>query len=366
MSGLIHAFTRLAPWKISLLLGALVAGIAVAKYGVGTYPDWIYPYDLAANWQDPSQSTLLTPPADYLKSNFVAAWLAGFLGLLSATEYFIFHLALALIAIMLPFWMPATLRSPGLSRTLFIVVCGGPVVAFLLLWVNGYDAVTVIGLVIAALSRNPFFGSVGWLLAALNHTSIGIVALVVWIPIVVISDSRGRALSRSALALGGVAIGIGLNSLLMNAWGGSTSRLSWFTERGFSEFVDAYWSSMPIVIFSGLGIAWLLFLLPEIRSTAVGRILLIEALGLSLILPIVSLDATRTVGLGILAALLTAVVALQPEIERIGKPMRILALAAAIIPIPIVWSGKLLAIGWGSFLQLDQALQPPDGYVLVE
>jgi hypothetical protein len=353
--------SRLRPWQVSLLLGALAALVGVIKYGIGVFPSWIYMYDLSVNWSDPSLSPLMVPPADYLQSNFVAAWLAGLFGFTTVVAHFTFHVVLAVFAIVLPFLMPVVRESVMRSRLVFIAIAGGSALPVLLLWVNGYDAVTLIGLGFAALCRNKYIAVLGWFIATLNHPSIGIVALIAWAGL---SLWVNRSVLRVVLAGLGVAAGGVLNGLLMDAWGGSTSRLDWFSQQSFSEYVSGFFSSMPILFFSALGVFWFVLLRPKFFRLGVVRILATEAILLSLLLPWVTLDTSRTVALALFAAVLCVAVALPDllEPEVVDSSWRNLGIVAAIVPVPVVWSGALLYGGWESFFGLDTALLTPEGY----
>ena len=163
------ALTRLRPWQSSVLLGFLVAIVGLVKYGIGVFPSWIYMYDLSVNWSDPTLSSLMVAPADYLQSNFVAAWLAGALGFTTVVSHFAFHVVLAIFAIVLPFLMPVVRSSVARSRFMFIAIAGGATLPVLLLWVNGYDAVTLIGLGFAALCRNKYWA----VLVVFQETTFG-------------------------------------------------------------------------------------------------------------------------------------------------------------------------------------------------
>ena len=356
--------TRLRPWQSSLLLGLLVALIGLVKYGIGVFPSWIYMYDLSVNWSDPALSPLMVAPADYLQSNFVAAWVAGALGFTTVVSHFTFHVVIAIFAIVLPFLMPAVRSSVARSRLMFIAIAGGATLPVLLLWANGYDAVTLIGLGFAALCRNKYLAVLGWFIATLNHPSIGILALVLW---AVVSWWSQRSVVRIAVAALGVALGGALNGYLMDAWGGSTSRLDWFSEQPFDEYVQGFFSSMPLLFFSSLGVLWFVLLRPRVVRLPLVRILIAEAVLLSLLLPWITLDTSRTVAIALFAAMLCVVVALPDLLEErdVDSAWRYTSLVAVIVPVPVIWTGALLYGGWESFFELDTALLPPEGYVVL-
>lgn len=355
------AFSRLKPWQVSVLLGFVVAFIGVVKYGVGVFPAWVYLFDLSVNWADPSQASLLEPPADYLMSNFVAAWIAGALGFSSAGSHFAFFVCLAVFAIVFPFLMPVVRESVGRSRLLFIALAGGVILPVLLLWANGYDSVTVIGLSFAALCRNKYLATLGWFVATLNHPSIGVVALIAWsvVSLWVHRSVIGVAVAGVAVLLAGV-----LNGILMDAWGGSTSRLDWFREQTLDQYVQGFFSSMPLVFFGSLGALWFVLLRPRIFQLGVVKVLIVEALVLSLLLPWITFDTSRTVALSLLAAVLTVVAVLPDLVEDtvINSAWRNIGLVAAIVPVPVIWSGALLYGGWESFFVIEESLEFPDWY----
>jgi hypothetical protein len=247
---------------------------------------------------------------------------------------------------------------------MFIAIAGGATLPVLLQWVNGYDAVTLIGLGFAALCRNKYLAVLGWFIATLNHPSMGILALLVW---AVVSWWSQRSVVRVAVATLGVGLGGFLNGYLMDAWGGSTSRLDWFSEQPFDDYVQGFFSSMPLLFFSSLGVLWFVLLRPRFARLRLFRILIDEDVLLSLILPWITLDTSRTVAIALFAAMLCVVVALPDLLEErdVDSAWRYTSLVAVIVPVPVIWSGTLLYGGWESFFELDTALLPPEGYAVL-
>ena len=357
----------LKPWQISGLLGALAALVVVVKYGVGAFPSWAYLYDVGRNWQDPSIAPLMTPPADYLQPNFALAWIAGVLDLLSASSYFIFHLFFALLAVMLPFWMTDVRNQPTAARLVFILIAGGPVAAMLVMWANGYDALTVIGMTIGALAHRSWIAALGWLLAAFNHPHIGVLGFAAWALVVLVRPSQIQRWWR--IALGAVAVGLGwvINERIMQAWGGYTSRSEWPELVGMGGFWDLLWPAMPFVLFGSVGLAWLIFLHPQARQRFWVRVVILEAIVAPIVISGITLDSTRVSALVLFAPLLLAVTTISKELEdEVGADMwRWWAIAAVIIPVPLVFSGELYHLGWSGFAELDSSLIPPSGYELL-
>lgn len=357
----------LKAWQIAALLGALAALVVVVKYGVSTFPSWVYLYDIGRNWRDPSLAPLMSPPADYLQPNFALAWIAGVLNLLSASSYFIFHLLIALVAVMLPFWMSGVRNQPAAARLVFILVAGGPVAAMLVMWANGYDALTVIGMTIGALARRPWIAALGWLLAAFNHPLIGALGFAAWAVIVLIRPNEVQRWWRIVLAAVTVGFGWWANERIMEMWGGYTSRSEWRELVGLGGFWDLLWPAMPLVLFGSVGVAWLILLHPRARQQWWIRVMIVQAIVVPIAISGLTLDSTRVSALVLYAPLLLVVTAVAKEFgeEVSGDMWRWWAVAAVIIPVPLVFSGELYHVGWTGFAELDSSLKPPDGYELL-
>jgi len=357
----------LKTWQIAGLLGALAALVVVVKYGVGTFPSWVYLYDIGRNWRDPSLAPLMSPPADYLQPNFALAWIAGVLDLLSASSYFIFHLFFALVAVMLPFWMTSVRNQPARGRLVFILIAGGPVAAMLVMWANGYDALTVIGMTIGALARRPWIAALGWLLASFNHPLIGALGFVAWAVIVFVRPNEVQRWWR--IALGAAAVGLGwlANERIMQAWGGHTSRNEWRELQGLGDFWDLLWPAMPLVLFGSVGVAWLILMHPQARRQLWIRVMIVQAIVAPIVISGLTLDSTRVSALVLFAPLLLTVTAISADLgeEISGDMWRWWAIAAVIIPVPLIFSGKLYHLSWTGFAELDSTLQPPEGYELL-
>lgn len=352
----------------SLALGALAVGICIVKYGVGVFPSWVYLFDIARNWTNPGAAPLMTPPADYLLTNFPAAWLAGAFGMSTPWLYFWFSLVLAVAALLLPFALSSIRRSVVGPRILLMFVVAGPTSLVLLGWVGGYDAITVIGLGIAALSRHRVLAASGWLLVALNHPPLGLFALVFWLPIMWVTSNHNvpKRLVTSGIAAVGVSLGWLANTWITSAWGGATSRLEWLHGVGWSEFISTYLSGLPYVVFGAMGAFWMVLLAPSFRVLTATRVLVVEAVVAALLLPLVSLDASRVVALTLYAATLCWIraVAARPDPEPAMTSWRWYALGCIIIPAPLLWEGHLIYPGWGSVLHLNDTLTPPAGWTL--
>ena len=354
----------LKTWQIAGLLGALAALVVIVKYGVSVFPSWVYLYDIALNWQDPSGAPTMVPPADYLQPNFSLAWIAGLFGFLTPSSFFVFHLLVTLVAVMLPFWMPRVRSQGRTARLVFILIVGSPVAAILVMWSNGYDALSVIGLTIGALAGRPWISALGWLLVSFNHPQIGFLGFVGWAVVVLVRPMEIQRWWR--LGLGALAVGTGwlTNELLMQAWGGYTSRSEWPELVGMGGYWGNLWPAMPIVLFGSAGIVWLILLHPQVRNRLWAQVVMVQAIATPVIISGFTLDATRVSGLILFAPLLAAVTAVASELDddSCASMWRWWAMAAVIIPVPLVFSGALYHVGWTGFAELDSSLIPPDWY----
>lgn len=359
---------RQGAWT-SLALGLLAIGICVVKYGIGVFPSWLHLFDITAHWTDPSAAPLMIPPADYLLTNFPAAWLSGLLGMSTPSKYFIFNLALSLIALAVPFMFSSVRNTRMGPRYLFMFVVGGPISIVLLSWVGGYDAISVIGLGIAVLARHRVVSAAGWFLVALNHPVLAVAALVLWLPMMWLLSERRRGRTPiivAAVGALGVAAGYLANRVVTDSWGGTTSRWDWLQDRGFDEFIAQYVAGLPYVFFAALGAFWIVVLNPSVRSRLTTRLLIVEALVACALLPLISLDSSRIVALALYAVTLTwilGVVSSSDEDELLGG-WRWSALVCSIIPVPLMWDGDLLYPGWSSFSDIGTQLTPPEGYIV--
>jgi hypothetical protein len=347
---------------VTLALLALV--VVVVKNGVGLFPSWPFLLNLAENWSDPSLAPLLVPPADYLKGNFVAAWLAGVLGFASPHSYLGFNLALTAAAIVLPFIMPVMRREVRTTALLFIAVVGGPIAVLLLTWVGGYDAVSVLGIVIAALAHRPIVSAMGWLIVGVNHPSLALLGFAVWIPILALTSDRFTTVRKTLASLLGVSAGALLSVQVVDAWGGATNRWEWFvTNEQMPTVVEIVAIFLP-ALFGAVGVVWFIFLRPSFLRTWVVRVLVAEIVVLTIVLPFLVLDVTRVIALVMFAPLLTWIAVCESThgCRSVGALDRQLLLPAIIVPIPLVWEGNVFFGNPASTLSVFQSLELPEWY----
>ena len=349
--------------SITLALAAL--GLATAKVGLGLFPEWRRFADATMHWPDFSASPLLTEADATLVSNSAGSWLLAAVGFRGPVPYLAGSLLLAAIAIVLPFLMPVSVQHrarPALPRLLFIVVAGGAIAPVLLTWIGSYDALVVIAATIAALSRNRWASAAGWLLMGLSHATVAALAFVLWAPMAFAthqSESPARRVQRLAMAALGTAVGWLLMRAVADAWGGSTDRWQLLQRLNPSDVVHAYFSGLPLVLFGILGVTWLVVLRRDVLAGIPSRILVVEAAAAALLIPLIAVDETRIGVLCLLASTLAWAAWLSGDEQRsswvIDQRWRAYALAAAIIPVMVVWQGAVLYPGWDVVRTLQSA-----------
>lgn len=343
------------PARTSVLLGALLAAVGLAKYGLVMWPGWINLFQVAQNWQDPTVGSLVQPPQDYVLANALPNVLLGALHLNAQPVYVSIQVALALVAIVLPFLMPAVRESAHTSRLAFTMLAGGPALALLLTWIGGYDTVCVIGATLAVLSRNRWSAAAGWLIFAVGHSTLGLVTFVCWIVLMQVGRLAGAErpfLARVLLNAAALIVGSGIVWVVTQSWGGITSRMDAFHLYPLSYYGNAWIAGMPLILFSALGVGWIVFLDKSLRRSRAAITLLVLALAMAIALPLVALDETRTLAL-VLTPLVLAWVGSARRIhgdQLLNTLWSRYGLAAAIIPIVIVGSGQLLPFGLQSVL----------------
>jgi hypothetical protein len=291
---------------------------------------------------------------DFILGSSTSALVAGVLGLTSAGTYVAFHVVLALTAVILPFIMPRVRRDRALARLLYVILAGSAVVAVLFDWVAGYDAVTVIGCSLAVLARHGMTRAFGWFLMSFNHTSLTVLALGAWLAVTWVSQEHVSWRSRLQSlvpAAAGVIVGAATIWLLVRHWGGVTSRTEVYLQYGLDFYLNALIAGLPLVAFTALGIGWVVLLDSSVRAARATVALLVWGLGCSLALPLLALDHTRTISLTLLPALLAwSVVAAEYLPRACEQIWRRYAIAATIVPVPVLVDGVARNLGWQNIL----------------
>ena len=345
---IVRAVTRHA-WLVSALLGALAIAIGMAKYGLGLYSGWPLLFGVTTNLEDPH--AVVDQSQDYLLRNASLAALLGMLGVRSSTLWLTIHVLVALAALMLPFLLQPVRRNRQTAMLVFIVIAGGPVLPLLLEWIGSYDAVTVLGLMLVAVSRDWRLRLLGWTLIAFTHSELGVVAFIALLAFRLIGGllpftPRAVALE-SLIALPALALGWVVTGAMVANWGGATSRVELFTTK-FGEHMYLTALMMPMALFTCLAVTWFLVLQRRALALRSTRALIVVSLAVAFLVPLVAIDHTRIAGMVLLPLALTWVLSLPAEVtEGWG---RIFGPIAAVLPVPVYLAGITLTSGLVNFL----------------
>lgn len=344
-----------SPRLYSAILGLLVAFIGVVKYGIDIFPGWINLFTVSQNLSDPRISPILAGEQDYILSSSTSA---VFLGLIPGSNQFVFitgSVLFTFFALLLPFFAPRISYSKNTSRLLFIFMAGGALLPLLLTWIGSYDPVTVIGITLALGFRHRLICLSGWIIAGFNHSPLGVISLIA-VGVIYWSISQENSMESriKPMLLGSIGLFIGflLNAGLMSYWGGVTSRWELYRNYDLSFYVNNSIASMPILIFSALGVGWLVLLRPSLlKHTATKSLLTLGAIA-PVLASLTTLDQSRVTAVALFAPIFAFVICSQQiisplEFRRVWKN---LALAAALVPIPLYHMGSLEQNGWQSIL----------------
>lgn len=338
-----------ARWFALLSLPAILIASGVVRYGIGLHPEWRRFHDAANAWPQVWTAPLMLEGDRSLLSNVSAAWIAGTLSLGSVRWYLVFQIGLTFLALAMPFLMPQVRASISQSRLLFLFVAGGPVTAILLSWSAGYDAILVLALTIAVLSRRRPVTFVAWFALGFSHTAVAVAMVLLWLPIAWLAEQRGSGERwlRPVVGVTGVLLGGIVIRILTDIWGGSTDRIALFRSIPYEVIWNANWAAFPLIVFSVLGIGWFVVFSPALRSSVIGRVLIVEAVIAAVVLPLVALDQTRIAGLAVLAPVLAFVAAAPAWFseEDVARLWHRLKWIAALVPVLVIWQGAVLYAG---------------------
>lgn len=339
----------------SALLGLLVALIGLIKYGIDMWSGWPNMYAISLNLEDPHVSPLLEGNQDYVLSSSTSALIVGLLPGESQFTFIAFSVILAIAALWLPFLSSRISSSRDRSRLLFIFMAGGALLPVLLTWIGSYDPTTIIALTLALGFRNKFVNYSGWALATFNHSSIAIFALVAVAVIhITIKESANLRywLTSSVIPLAGVVSGMALNTALMSQWGGVTSRWDLFRMYDLTYYFNNTVAAMPVLLFTSLGVGWLVILRPSWAKLPETKALIALGLFLPLALSLTTIDQTRVIAVCLFAPIFCYVAYSQRVLDRIRSDAtwRNYAVASVIIPVPLFLIGSIDQTSWQTIL----------------
>lgn len=106
-----------------------------------------------------------------------------------------------------------------------------------------------------------------------------------------------------------------------------------------------------------LGVGWFVLLHPAVRRAAVGRVMLVEAVAVTLLVPWIAVDETRVSALVLFAAVLTFVATIPATLTADdGRQIwRTLVIPATVLPVIVVWMGQPMFHPWPGVVELLHA-----------
>lgn len=349
-------FVATWPWTLAVFA---TMSTAVIRYGVGLHPEWGRFQDGAAKWPDLGESALAVGTNGALLSNTVIVAINGAFKNHSTFGTLLVSAAITAAALVLPFLLRR--RNVTFVALSFIVVAGGPLSPVLLTWVGGYDSIVAVAAVLAALGRRWWVYSFGWLLLSLSHYAVAIGALLIWIAIAAcfVGERRKSFVTRTLTSAAAVLIGWLINRSIVDAWGGGTDRLTLFREIHLQDLVNSYASSASWILFSALGVAWLLFALPSVWRLRSTRWVFGIIVSTVVIAPLGVADQTRILALILICPMLFWIDTLSDRMRWAdsGVGLRPLLIGAAIVPVPVIWMGVPIHSLADTLRVLSEALQ---------
>lgn len=325
------------------MIGLLAVSAFALKYGLAPHPlTWQF-LELARSWSDPGAAAGI-PSGTFILSSAWTAILAGALGLSSPGAYTTFSFTLTIAALLVAYAMPRVRRDTELPLLLTAVLAAGALPAVLLTWIGGYDALSVLALVVAVLSQRRVPSVAAWFVLGLNQLPLALVALFVWEVTRRAPEQTVRARIRDAgVSLSAVAAGGIVSWFAVRQWGGAISRLEWFQSFGWEALARLALSVWPYVLWSAWGVGWILLTVLWARGSTARRVTVVSVL-MALLLPLLLFDQTRIVSQALLPAAIALVLA-RPEVPR--RVLVAVIASAIVLPTVVVQSDTVRLIGWG-------------------
>jgi len=329
-----------------LTYAAAVLCLSLLKYGVGVFPSWRFMQEIAQYWRDPLGAPLYARYAQYFLDSPTSAVFAGIVHLTSAREYLAFHLVLACAAIVVPFCLRAVRRSPELRLGVALLLVGGTVPPLLLSWVGSYDPVSIGSAAVAVLASNPVVRALAWGMFAFNNAGEAAIALIIF-AIVLWADGGEPAAPRIISSGAGAIAGYVAIRALTRAWGGGESELAMMKFYGFHQYLLSY-EYLPLIVLSTLGVGWLFITNRDVRHLQAARALFVLALLAAIGMPMLALDASRTIATTLWAPMLVtaAIVVDRLGAERARAVLDLISPVALVLVIVIAWNTHLVYAGW--------------------
>lgn len=280
-----------------LLLGAGLA--MLLKIGVWPIPNLDMYQQMA---QNPFVNPFGDPAAHYLFWNWLGPFLAWGIGATGQAGFFLFHLLFALVFPLAVAGLAFSRLEDSMARRAILLFILLPVSATVWFWV-GVDALTLCLMLLAlAFPARRFITLLAGVALGMQHFEQGFCAAAALTLALWLSQRRGEAdtlpcrLPFALLFLGSIVLGK-LALLLLFHWHGitvSAGRLYWLRTH-LPELLSLFWMHSQAILWSVLGLGWLLLLGSPDRG-GVSRPFLLGLCSLMLLLPL-TWDQTRVVAI---------------------------------------------------------------------
>jgi hypothetical protein len=290
--------------------------LIVARTGI------LWPLDHADKLAlDPFAQISSDPDVQYLTSSWLQPYLAWLLGLNEGPRYFLFTLAISVATgalVFIHFFRKFDDESARKAGLIFAVLPVSGIVYYRL----ALDGATVLLLVCAYLARRrlPWVLVLGVLLG-MQHFEQGACAAAILGGALLVDSYRKQSLERGlgfpAALLVGLVVGKLALSVIFNAHGMVIADRADFVARHLTEMPREIFLGLPISLWSGLGLGWLL--LPRFHADADRRAGFYTALALCLPLLLVTLDTTRVMAILMLLPILHYWFADDALVRRISR-----------------------------------------------
>jgi hypothetical protein len=181
---------------------------------------------------------------------------------------------------------------------------------------------------------------------AFNNAGEAAIALII-VAIVLWADSGEGAAPRIVSSGAGALAGYVAIRALTRAWGGGESQLAMMKFYGFHQYLLSY-EYLPLIVLSTLGVGWLFLANRDVRHLPAARALFVLALLAAIGMPLIALDASRTIATTLWAPMLVTVGIVVDRLgaDRVQAVLARIAPVALVLVIVIAWNTHLVYAGW--------------------
>lgn len=356
-------------FRSSLLKLALVlAAVAVLKSGIWHIPN-------LDTYQQLAQNPFAVPPAwepgaHYLLWSWLGPFLAWLVGATGFIPFFLMHLVFSVLFTALFCWVTIRRLPEPTARLALIVFFWLPVSTTAYFWVS-LDSLTLLLMMVAlACPRSRAVGALMGFLLGMQHFELAVVGFGALLAALLLRGSSRNSLKVGVgwclVVLAGVAAGrVALMAIFHRAGMEVLIDRSYWVRELFVHLVDMFWKNPQLILWSILGVGWLVLIRYwELGTRALPFTLVFASL---LVLCVLVDDQTRVVAVASFPLIL--VFWLHSD-ELVGlleeRFITLMTLAWLVVPWIWVWRGRpqtsVLTYGIARWLgQTTGWFEVPDG-----